>query len=304
MSISSQAEAPSERGEDCERSPLYPSRDKLNLAFAAVRRAAVPQIPDVVLALRQELMREEPDMGVAADLIAQDVALSGQLLKTVNSPLFGSRHPVASVQQAVSMLGLRRLATLVTAAALTHLFTDANDAARVIWESIMEQTRAAVAIALKLGDPHPEEAYLFGLMHDVGCLIFADLLPEYGSVWVLQAASPSALLGHEQRALGVDHTTVGFLLASTWKLPEQMTLALYHHHDRSFNHLEDGRARSFIATTQLAHYLIALGQGNQEMPEMMSYLDSARLELEINDEVFASLCEEASSGHWSSDGIA
>lgn len=302
MATSSQDATPSAPAGDSALSPLYPGRNELSLAFEAVRRAAVPQIPDVVLALRQELMRSEPDMSVAADLIAQDVALSGQLLKTVNSPLFGGRSRVASVQQAVSMLGLRRVSTLVNAAALAHLFTQASDAARVIWESIMEQTHAAVAIALRLADPRPEEVYLFGLMHDVGCLIFAELLPDYGSAWVLQMDSPSRLLEHERRALKVDHTIVGFLLASTWKLPEHLTVALYHHHDARLSHLEDGRVRTLVASTQLAHYLVALARGNQELPEMIGYLDNARQELDINDETLAALCEEAVSGHWSSDG--
>lgn len=278
--------------------PLFPAKSDLQLAFQAVRRAAVPQIPDIVLALRQELMRPEPDIEIAVDLIAQDIALSGQLLKLVNSPLFGMRVRIATVQQAVAMLGIRRVATLATTEALTRLFTDANDSAHIVWESIMEQARAALAIARQLRDPNPEEAYLFGLMHDVGCLIFADLLPEYGSVWVLQTASPNALLAHECNALGVDHTTVGFLLASTWQLPEQMALALYHHHAAHYSQLDDGRVRTFIAITQLAHALIAHAHGNQDTEEMITYLDNARVELPLTDDMLHVLTQEAAQGVW------
>ncbi|NKN34124.1 HDOD domain-containing protein [Marichromatium bheemlicum] len=281
---------------------LYPSKEALELAFKAIRKAVVPQIPDVLLALRKELNRPEPDLKIAADLIAQDLAISGQVLKTVNSPLFGARTKVSSVHQAVAMMGIRRVAALASADAIERALRHSQGgAARVVWESIMEQARAAVAVARRTGCIDPEEAYLFGLMHDVGSLIFADQLEDYATVWILHAATPSALLEHERKALGVDHTTVGFLLAGTWQLPGYTTLAIYHHHDPLAVKLADARVRTLIAVAKLAYYLRALAQSNQDAPEMLAYLDDARQELEFNDEVLAALSDEAMQGCWTQD---
>ncbi|KXX64700.1 HDOD domain-containing protein [Marichromatium gracile] len=283
---------------------LYPSKEALELAFKAVRKAVVPQIPDVVLALRKELNRPDPDLRAAADLIAQDLALSGQVLKTVNSPLFGARAKISSVHQAVTMMGVRRVAALASADAIERALRHSQGgAARVVWESIMEQAHAAVAIARQIGCIDPEEAYLFGLMHDVGSLIFAEQLKDYATVWILHAASPNALIEHERKALGVDHTTVGFLLAGTWQLPGYTTLAIYHHHDPQAVKLADARVRTLIAIAKLAYYLRALPQGNQDAPEMLAYLDDARQELEFNDETLSALSEEAMRGSWSQGAV-
>ncbi len=249
----------------------YPPQAALEAAFQAVRKARVPQIPDVVLALRAELIRPEPSIKVATDLIAQDLALTGQILKKINSPLFARKIKIASVQQAVALLGINRLANLVTAESIKRILGDPKGSARVVWESIMEQARVAVIISGLVEGISSEEAYLFGIMHDVGSLIFADLLESYGYEWVLRFGAPQSLLEHERAALGVDHATVGFLLASTWQLPEHLALAIYHHHAESDHELEDASARSLIAISQLAHYLIALSVGDHEMPEMMDY---------------------------------
>jgi HD-like signal output (HDOD) protein len=276
----------------------YPSKPVLETAFKLIRHVQVPQIPDVVLALRAELKRQEPDLRVISDLIAQDVALTGQILKKVNSPLFSRSNKITSLSQAVSLMGIKRLINLVTADAIEHMLNNPTGAARVVWESVMEQAQIAVAVARHVAHTNSEDVYLFGIMHDVGSLIFADHLPNYGYEWVLRASTPSSLLAHELAALAVDHTTVGFLLSSIWQLPEQFALAIYHHHDPDYQRLDDARVRCLIAITQLTHALMALPFGAQDQPEMVQYRERARSELELSEEDWAGLCKQALEGNW------
>lgn len=276
----------------------YPPKAALEAAFQAVRKARVPQIPDVVLALRAELTRPEPNLRVVADLIAQDLALTGQILKKVNAPIFARRTKIASVQQAVMLLGINQLVNLVTATSIERMLGDAKGSARVVWESIMEQARVATIISGLVEGIGSEEAYLFGLMHDVGSLIFADLLENYGYEWVLRFGAPQSLMEHERAALGADHATVGFLLASTWQLPEHLALAIYHHHAARDHALDDPRVHSLIAIAQLSHYLIALSLGNHELPEMIAYRDAARRELELSEDDWSSLCGRSLQDGW------
>ena len=276
----------------------YPSKAALEAAFRAVRKARIPQIPDVVLALRAELIRPEPNVKVVADPVAQDLALSGQILKRVNAPIFARRAKIASVRQAVMLLGIDQLVHLVTATAIERMLGDPKGSARVVWESIMEQAHMAVIVSGLVDGISSEEAYLFGLMHDVGSLIFADLLENYGYEWVLRFGTPQSLMEHERAALNVDHTTVGFLLASTWQLPEHLALAIYHHHAARDPALDDSRVRSLIAIAQLAHYLIALSQGNHELPEMIAYRDTARRELALSEDDWSALCGQSLQGGW------
>ncbi|MBK1718431.1 HDOD domain-containing protein [Thiocystis violacea] len=281
------------------RADRYPPRDHLEAAFRAVRSAKVPQIADIVLALRGELTHPEPDLARAADLIAQDLVMTGQVLKTINSPLFACRAKISSVRQAVTMMGLRRLTNLVTAEALSQMLGARDGAARLVWDFIMEQARVAVAIAAVSEEVTRDEAYLFGMMQDVGSLIFADLLDDYGNEWVIQAtADPKALMDYERKALGTDHATVGFLLAGTWRLPEPVALAIYRHHDPGPGRHEEQEVRSLIAVARLARYLMAMRQGIQDTPEMQDAREAACQELALAEQDWSKLCRQAMEEGW------
>jgi len=278
---------------------LYPRKEALETAFKLVRQARIPQIPDIVLALKREIGRPEPDLRVISDLVEKDISIAGQLLKTINSPAFGLRSKIGSVRQAVSMMGVTRLANLVTAEALSRMLATMDGSVRVIWESIMEEARVTVAISRVVKGISEDETYLFGIMHDVGCLIFGNLSAQYGTEWILHGnTSPKGLLAYERSAMGVDHPTVGFLLAGHWQLPEHLALAIYHHHDSGYIEGEDQKVRRLIAMLKLAHYLVAVSHGAQEMPEMTAYREDAWQELEIGHDDWLQLWTQAEQGGW------
>ncbi|NEX22098.1 HDOD domain-containing protein [Thiorhodococcus mannitoliphagus] len=251
-------------------------------------------MPDVVFALRDEFARDEPDLRRAGDLIGQDPALTGQVLKTINSPFFYCPTKISSVQRAVSMMGLARLANLVTAEALKRILDAGKGPSRVVSEAIMEQLRMASAVAGVVKSVAPDEAYLLAMMQDVGCLIFAELVDGYGSEWLLRApTAPRALLEYERGVLGVDHVTVGFLLAGNWRLPDHLALAIYHHHVADLVAIEDPATRALIALSRLSTYLASISDGAQDAPEMQDDCESARDELAVAEDDWARLCELA-----------
>lgn len=278
---------------------LYPSKPVFEAALNVVRRAPVPQIPDVVMALRRELTRPEPDLKAASDLIAQDPVLTGQVLRVINSSAFNLPAPVAGVHQAAGLLGLVRLTNLVTAEAVNRMLAVNQGPVRVLWESMLETARIVTAIARLTSDIGEDEAYLFGIMHDVGSLIFANVTDNYIAEWSFRADSaPSELLIHERATLGTDHTVVGFLLANNWKLPEFIALAILHHHGTRHLEAEDRRIPHLIALAQLAHYLVALMHGTEETTEMQEYRDQAWHVLDIGEREWEALCSQAVNGGW------
>jgi HD-like signal output (HDOD) protein len=268
----------------------YPPRADLEAAFQSVRRAKVPQVPDIVLSLRDELRRPDPDLIQAADLIAQDLAMTGQVLKTINSPLFASRTKISSVRQAVTLIGLRRLTNLVTAEAFSRLVGDREGGARLILDFIQEQARMAVSVASLAPELTLDEAYLFGLMQGVGSLIFADLIEDYSNEWTLQAlTAPQTLMDYERRALGTDHVTVGFLLAGTWHLPEAVALAIYHQHAGELPQQFDAPLRALIAVARLSRVLLALRRGIEDNPALLDQRDWGLNELDVTPEIWERL---------------
>lgn len=265
----------------------YPPRADLEAAFQVVRRAKVPQVPDIVLSLRNELRRSDPDLIQAADLVARDLVMTGQVLKTINSPLFASRAKISSVRQAVTLIGLRRLTNLVTAEAFSRLIGEREGGARLILDFIQEQARIAATVATLAPELTQDEAYLFGLMQGVGSLIFADLIEDYGNEWALQAlTAPQTLMDYERRALGTDHVTVGFLLAGTWRLPEAVALAIYHQHTPEPPQQFEAHPRALIAIARLARVLLALRRGIEDNPILLDQRDWGLNELAVTPETW------------------
>ncbi|QIK37738.1 HDOD domain-containing protein [Caldichromatium japonicum] len=261
---------------------LYPPRTALEGAFQVVRHARIPQMPDVVLALRNELSKEEPDLGRAADLIAQDLAMTAQILKTINSPGFASRIKVTSIKQAVGLIGIKRLANLVTAEAFNRLLSDRREGTRLILDFVREQAWAMMALTALTSALEPEELYLFGMMQSAGSVIFADLNQDYVNEWAIHAlTAPQLLVECERRLFKADHATVGFLLAGVWRLPEPLSLAIYHQHALSLPPPCEGQLCTLIALAQLARALIALRRGIEDNADLLDRRDWALHELAI-----------------------
>ncbi|WP_083827475.1 HDOD domain-containing protein [Thiorhodococcus drewsii] len=276
---------------------LYPSRPALEAAFDVVKKAKIPPIPDIVLALKKELDRPDPNMQKASELIGQDIAITGKLLKTINSPAFGLSAKVGSVQQAVSIMGLRRLANMVTAEAIDRMLADQGGEAKVVWDSILEEARVMVEIARLSRGVTPDEAYLFGMMHDVGCLVFTGLFESYSTEFILHRHTDTEeLIDFEMKHLGVDHPTVSFLLAGNWKLPDQMALAIYLHHRVECAEVDDPKVRALVALANLAHRLDAFSEGSLDMSEICSEEEAIWRELKIADDDWVRLCESVAQG--------
>ncbi|NEX22851.1 HDOD domain-containing protein [Thiorhodococcus mannitoliphagus] len=276
---------------------LYPSKSSLTAAFEIAKKAKIPQMPDVVMALKQEVSSAEPDLSRAANLIAQDLAITGHLLKTINSSAFNLGTKVASVQQAASLMGLKRLSNLVSAEAIDQMLAEQQGTARIIWESIMEEAQLIARVSQVVPGISDDEAYLFGIMHDVGCLIFASISRDYGSAWSLNSHSePSELIAYEKRNLGVEHHILGFLLARHWQLPDHVAVAICHHHTPGHLNAEDPRVAQLIAISKLAHYLIAISQGTDGLPQMHAYREEAWQDLDISEQDWTDLCDKAAAG--------
>lgn len=282
-----------------KQTALHPSQAAIKTASALTTKAKVPHIPDIVLALRTEMARPEPDLRKAADLILQDAVITGDLLKAVNSPVFNLRSKVTSVAQAASMMGVTRLTNYVTAVAVKRMVEDLDPRVRGVWEDIMEEARVFVIIARMTRKISEDEAYLFGIMHDVGALIFSSLSPDYMSEWALRAnTEPQRLAEWELAYFGVNHGTLGFVLGTDWQLPNHMALAICHHHTIETLNTDDPRVPYLTALTKIAQYLVSRARGTHELEGVQTYMTEALHELDISEQDWGDLCRRAESGDW------
>lgn len=195
--------------------------------------ARIPAFPPIVLRLLDILSRDDVEIRELVTLISSDPAFSAQILRVANSPLFGFRSQIDTLQSALVVLGLRRVRGLtMTVATANHM----KAALRI--EELSRCWRHMLACALlteELARSFPafeERAYTAGLLHDVGRLGLLLAYPaEYAELLRNADLNAVELLDYEKEKLGLDHCEAGRLLAAHWNLPPEFQIIAARHHD-------------------------------------------------------------------------
>jgi putative nucleotidyltransferase with HDIG domain len=168
------------------------------------------------------------------ELVKHDPALAAKILKVVNSAFYGLPSQVASLDRAIVMLGLSAIKNLALAASLTRLFkpgpVSGKFHARDLWSHCISVGVCARLLAETSG-AHADEAFVAGLVHDLGLLIehqvFADKLNQV----VEQATAGGSFCEHELAIIGADHQAFGAVVAARWKFPPALRHAIGYHHN-------------------------------------------------------------------------
>lgn len=211
----------------------------------------IPPQPEIVRAILAERLADEPDTPRIARLIAQDVGLAAATLKAVNSPLYGLRRQVQSIDQAVAYLGFTNVGALVMGMALrTGIKLDGLEH---YWESAARTGEIAALLARTLRSPLVEEARLFGLFHDSAMPLLLQRFPEYrqtmrdllGTGWI-------AVTELEDIRHNTNHAVVGGLLASNWGLSATLRDAIQLHHDATV-FISEGISHEVMTLVALGH---------------------------------------------------
>jgi HD-like signal output (HDOD) protein len=199
---------------------------------AMIKDIPIPPRPVVVQQLQTEMGSHEPDLRKAAHIVSLDVGLTVAVLKTINSPLYGLSRKVESVEQAVSMIGLRQLSILVTALAMRSLLKGDAKALGRFFDTSAKRAYAMsrMAKATKVVDVGLAQTY--GLFCDVGIPLLLNRFPGY--LTTLQNANMDAersFTAVEQAAHDTDHALIGAMMVKSWGLPASVALAIRLHHD-------------------------------------------------------------------------
>lgn len=247
----------------------------------------LPPLPRIFSQLRVAI--EQPDVTIhdITKIIEQDIAMSAKMLHLANSGFFRSGRRISTVEEAISYLGFQ----MVTRVALSiEVFDSLNPNMQVLNLDLDGLQRYALLTAhiasTRIADKQTSaDAFMAGMLHDVGLLVLAmsapDLLAE-----ILEEARHSnrSLCGVEVGRLGVSHAEVGGYLLALWGLPYAIVEGVVFHHQPS--RMCDGDAR-IVTAVHLA--TVAIG----EIEEDTAYIESigAMAELEQCRKQFASLGE-------------
>jgi len=194
----------------------------------------LPPLPAIATRILEVVGGDRASAADLEGLVRLDAVIAARLLKLVNSPFYGLPNRVASIAQAVTMIGFGGVKSLVVAAAMSELLQSdlavygfSNNGA---WKCALACGAIAKAIAQETGVIGDEQEIYFlgGLMHDVGLLVTGPELRRRNLDCVRGAGK--SLIEQERDCLGIDHVTVGERLAERWRLPVALRACISEHH--------------------------------------------------------------------------
>ncbi len=263
----------------------------------SIRDIGIPPRPTILDRIATEMQKDEPDFRRLTTIISADVSLAAGLIKTANSPYFGTRRRVRSIQEALIVLGLNVASQALAGIILRKVFPPSPALVR-FWDSSARVARISgwLSEAIDRRKLRPEDAYTFGLFRDCGIPILMRRFPDYLQILAeANADRERCFTDVEIARLPTSHAMVGCLLAQSWWLPEELSLAIRHHH--SLPALTDAvlpaQTRRLIATAQLAEHILQR-HARLSMTQEWAKLGDACLEiLEIGPDRFDSLVADA-----------
>lgn len=200
----------------------------------AIRDLAIPPRPEVITGLFEEMSRDVPDLAQVAKLIRGDPAISAGILQAANSPFFGLARKVASVQQALSVLGLRHVTNIATGIAIRQSLKGGTDgkAYEHFWRAAENTALICNFLATRLRGVPADVAFTYGLFHDCGVPVLLSRFPRYKDTLRRAKDEPEATFSAvEEDETGTSHSILGYFLSRSWGLPDDLCQAVLLHHD-------------------------------------------------------------------------
>jgi HD-like signal output (HDOD) protein len=240
---------------------------------------AIPPMPAVLLNVLALQGDDNAGPREYAALIVRDPDLAGAVFRVVGSPLLGLRVKVSSLEQAITILGTRTTLAVVRSEGLRGALDDPSLAPVMarFWQRMNTVADVALALVrtLRLKGVREDQAFLAGIFHDCGVALLAGHDPAYAQAFKGpdEWTNPLPL----DAEFETSHALAGFLLARNWQLPEDVALAVRHHHDANIVGLPDA-ARKMIVLIQFACHLLA-SRGNGDDSEWQDVWRSCAAEL-------------------------
>lgn len=196
----------------------------------------LPPFSPILNRLMASLAHEDVSFAKLADLIEKDTVLAGNILRLVNSALYGLRGTVNSIRHAIALLGLAKLRNATLSMSVARMWTQVKTPAG--W-SMNQFNLHSVAVAIladvvtqRRATNYAEGAFAAGLFHDLGQLLVAVGLPkEYEQIAAVCHKSGKDPIEAESELLGITHAELSAEALAVWNLPEPIQMAVRYHTD-------------------------------------------------------------------------
>ena len=258
---------------------------------------SIPSLPTVALDILDLASRADVDLRDFERTIERDQAISIRILKTVNSSYYGLGKPCGSIRQAVAYLGINTVKALVLGFSLERAIDGGGDDDLTFdlvsyWRKSFLSATALRALAVNTGLMDAEEAFIAGLIQDVGQIaiwrVFGD---RYLQIQDMAGGSSRQLIELERKNFEIDHPELASQLTQRWHFPNEISEMVRHHHDPQDSLTERHPLRR-LSRFSMAVVDVLLGTNRKQEHELVELCDLSSNWFGIErDELFSMVSE-------------
>lgn len=263
------------------------------------RGFTVPAQPALLLKIQELMSEKHPDINSIADAVSQDVAVSATILKTINSPVYGLSRSISDIKKSVRYIGIQGVVALVTSSLLKEGFNQGSCSIELddFWSNATNIANAAVYIGTQIKRKvSSEKLFTIGLFHDCGIPVMATKYSDYADTLEKAINTPSKTLPNiEESVYKVNHATIGYYVASSWRLPKDICQLILKHHERDFLYkLDNSEEQLHYAILKLAENIVHQHKHITPSADWTFIQDTVLTVLDIDEEDVKDIMEDLS----------
>lgn len=241
----------------------------------------LPSMPMVATKVMQLIEDEKVTVDELAKVVSSDPAMAARIMKISNSAYYGCQRQIQTLPGAIMLLGFNTLKSLVIVASVKEVFKPSGLMENMLWEHSFGAGLAARIIAKETRAVNPEEAFLAGLLQDIGKIILYHHDRQKFQLIIERYYNEGILFEEAEKAVyPFSHSKLGGYVLKKWNLPEVMVTAVTHHHTFDFPDPTDSYQCNMTAIASLAdQFCIKLGIGERMPQEDLNLADSLAVKL-------------------------
>lgn len=200
---------------------------------------SLPSLPSLYLEIIEELRSPKSSLAKIGAIISKDIAMTAKILQLVNSAFFGMPQHISSPAHAATLLGVNIVKALVLSVKIFSSYsTSMSEQLNIkrLWNhcNMTAVLTKEIARVEKFDRKMTDDAFMAGILHNVGILVLASNMPkQYNKVLQIAEKEKKRLVEAEQIVIGKTHAEVGGYLMGLWGLPDSIVEAIYFHHTPS-----------------------------------------------------------------------
>ncbi|MEA1988417.1 MAG: HDOD domain-containing protein [Pseudomonadota bacterium] len=261
-------------------------QQQLASAAQIFTQSSVPSIPDEIIRLKEELNKKYPNTVTIANLISHNPELLADFLTLVNTNITSEKTEIRDAKAAVNVLGLDEIYNIFLSSSLTKIIAQSP----VEKEILLHGSKAGLAAAelsYWVYDVSRSEAYMAGLMQNIGAIYFSRIKPDgYYDIYKQQLSNPISGYQKELEEYNTTHAFLGTFVTKKWHISPDVYKSILLHHDVDFatKLANDQKVRHLISLIMVANYIVSSNSGGQYITqEMKDYRNLGKHQIDLPD---------------------